>query len=71
MKSSRRGIVGMRCNPAPSPQYQSDFMPPAYNYVNQFTMIYFRLVSTSVAAKRHTRVSAPVEIGAVIARLPI
>jgi hypothetical protein len=34
-------------------------------------MIYFRLVSTSVAAKRHTRVSAPVEIGAVIARLPI
>jgi hypothetical protein len=34
------------------------FMPPAYNYVNQFIMIYFRLVSTSVAAKHYACIRA-------------
>jgi hypothetical protein len=38
-------------------------MPLAYKYVIQFIMIYLRLVSTSVVARRHAPVSAPVGIG--------
>jgi hypothetical protein len=58
-ESSGRSVAGMRRSPAPSPHIVSQiFMPLAYKYVIQFIMIYFRLVSTSVAARRHTRVSA-------------
>jgi hypothetical protein len=43
---------------------EADFMPLAFNYVIQVIMIYFRLVSTSVAAD-NMRVNRSLEIDTV------